>query len=142
MKRLRTAVIGTGFMGRVHLEALRRVEFVDVAAICGRTQDAAVKLGEPFGISAAFSNYRDILQDDTIDAVHICTPNKTHYQIAKDALIAGKHVLCEKPWLPPRMKPESWWQLHRSGSFVTAHAITCAITPWFSRCAGCGKRAI
>lgn len=84
-------------MGRVHLEALRRVEFVDVAAICGRTQDAAVKLGEPFGISAAFSNYRDILQDDTIDAVHICTPNKTHYQIAKDALIAGKHVLCEKP---------------------------------------------
>jgi predicted dehydrogenase len=97
VKRLRAAVIGTGFMGRVHLEALRRVEFVDIAAVCGRDRDTARKLGEPFGIQAAVSDYRELLQDPTIDAVHICTPNATHYPIAKDALLAGKHVLCEKP---------------------------------------------
>jgi predicted dehydrogenase len=97
VKRLKTAVIGAGFMGRVHLEALRRTEFVDVAAICGRDRNAAKKLGEPFGITTVVSDYRELLQDATIDAVHICTPNATHYRIAKDALLARKHVLCEKP---------------------------------------------
>ncbi len=97
MKRFRTAVIGTGFMGRVHLEALRRVEFVDVAAIAGRELAAAKRLGAGFGIETAVDDYRELLEDVTIDAVHICTPNATHYQMAKDALLAGKHVLCEKP---------------------------------------------
>ena len=97
MKRFRTAVIGTGFMGRVHLEALRRVEFVDVAAIAGRQLEAAKRLGAGFGVETAVDDYRELLEDVTIDAVHICTPNATHYQMAKDALLAGKHVLCEKP---------------------------------------------
>jgi predicted dehydrogenase len=84
-------------MGRVHLEALRRVEFVDVAAIAGRELAAAKRLGAGFGIETAVDDYRQLLEDVTIDAVHICTPNVTHYQMAKDALLAGKHVLCEKP---------------------------------------------
>ena len=90
-------MIGTGFMGRVHLEALRRVEFVDVAAIAGRELAAAKRLGAGFGVETAVDDYRKLLEDATIDAVHICTPNATHYQMAKDALLAGKHVLCEKP---------------------------------------------
>jgi predicted dehydrogenase len=97
VKRLRTAVIGTGFMGRVHLEALRRIAYVDVAAIAGRELEPAKKLGEAFGIETATDDYRKLLQDATLDAVHICTPNASHYQMAKDALLAGKHVLCEKP---------------------------------------------
>ena len=97
VKRLRTAIIGTGFMGRVHLEALRRVEFVDVAAIAGRELASAKRLGAGFGVETAVDDYRKLLKDATIDAVHICTPNATHYQMAKDALLAGKHVLCEKP---------------------------------------------
>ena len=84
-------------MGRVHLEALRRVEGVDVVAIAGRELEAAKGLGAGFGMDRADSDYRNLLQDATIDAVHICTPNVLHYQMAKDALQAGKHVLCEKP---------------------------------------------
>ncbi len=84
-------------MGRVHLEALRRVEFVDVAAIAGRELGAAKRLGAGFGIETAVDDYHELLEDVTIDSVHICTPNATHYQMAKDALLAGKHVLCEKP---------------------------------------------
>ena len=84
-------------MGRVHLEALRRVEFVDVAAIAGRELASAKRLGAGFGVETAVDDYRKLLKDATIDAVHICTPNATHYQMAKDALLAGKHVLCEKP---------------------------------------------
>ncbi len=96
MKTIRTAIFGTGFMGRVHLEAVRRVEFVEGAAIAGRNEVAARKLGASFSV-AAVPDYRDILRDPTIDAVHICTPNAQHYSMAKEALQAGKHVICEKP---------------------------------------------
>ena len=97
MKKIRTAIFGTGFMGRVHLEALRRVEGVEVVAIAGRELTSAQRLGAGFDIERAESDYRNILQDSTIDAVHICTPNAMHSPMAKDALLAGKHVLCEKP---------------------------------------------
>src|SRR6266496_3010918 len=95
-KRLKTAVIGTGFMGRVHLEMLRRVENVDVVAVAGRKLEAAQKLAAGFAIEAT-DDYRALLRGSTVDAVHICTPNATHYQMVKDAFQAGKHVLCEKP---------------------------------------------
>ena len=81
----------------MHLEALRRVEGVEVVAIAGRELQSAQRLGAGFGIARAESDYRAILQDVTIDAVHICTPNAMHSPMAKDALLAGKHVLCEKP---------------------------------------------
>jgi predicted dehydrogenase len=97
MKRLKTAVVGTGFMGRVHLEALRRVEFVDVVAVAGRELEPARKLGEGYGIERAVSDYRELIADPEIDAIHICTPNASHFPMSKDALLAGKHVLCEKP---------------------------------------------
>jgi predicted dehydrogenase len=97
MKRIRTAIFGTGFMGRVHLEAVRRLESVEASAIAGRNQDAARRLGAGFSISTIAPDYRDVLRDPAIDAVHICTPNAQHFPMAKDALQAGKHVICEKP---------------------------------------------
>jgi predicted dehydrogenase len=97
MKPIRIAIIGTGFMGRVHLEAARRVEFVEPAAIAGRNAEAARNLGAGFSIPSIVADYHDILRDPSIAAVHICTPNAQHFPMAKDALQAGKHVLCEKP---------------------------------------------
>lgn len=84
-------------MGRVHLEALRRVEGVEVVAVVGRELASAERLGAGFSVEKAECDYRRILSDDSIDAVHICTPNALHYPMAKNALLAGKHVLCEKP---------------------------------------------
>ena len=92
---IRTAIFGTGFMGRVHLEALRRVEHVEVAAISGRNAAAADKLGSAFNVPRL--SPEAILRDPSIQAVHICTPNAQHFPMAKEALLAGKHVLCEKP---------------------------------------------
>jgi len=97
VKRLKTAVIGTGFMGRVHLEALRRIEHVDVIAVVGRRLEAAKKLADAYDVPAALTDYRELLGNSELDAVHICTPNVLHYPITKDALLAGKNVLCEKP---------------------------------------------
>lgn len=95
MKCIRTAVFGTGFMGRVHLEALRRTEFVEVAGIAGRNTGAAEKLGAAFGVPRM--DAEAVLKDSSIGAVHICTPNAQHFPMAKAALLASKHVLCEKP---------------------------------------------
>ncbi len=84
-------------MGRVHLEAVRRLEFVEVSAVAGRTVDAAQRLGSGFSVPIITTDYREILRDPAIDAVHICTPNAHHFLMAKEALQAGKHVICEKP---------------------------------------------
>lgn len=97
MKPIRTAILGTGFMGRVHLEAVQRVESVEAAAIFGRNADASARLAAGFSVPKATSDYRELFRDPAIDAVHICTPNAQHYSMAKEALAAGKHVLCEKP---------------------------------------------
>src|SRR3954451_13996449 len=97
MKTIKTAILGTGFMGRVHLEGVRRVESVEAVAIVGRNQEAAKRLASGFAVPKITADYREVLRDPTIDAVHICTPNAQHFSMAKDALEAGKHVLCEKP---------------------------------------------
>ena len=97
MKPIRTAIFGTGFMGRVHLEGVRRVESVEAAAIAGRNAEAARKLGAAFSVPSITTDYREVLRDPAIDAVHIGTPNAQHFSMAKDALLAGKHVICEKP---------------------------------------------
>jgi predicted dehydrogenase len=97
VKRLKTAVIGTGFMGRVHLEALRRVEHVDVIAVAGRQLEPARKMAEAFGVPTALDDYRELLRMPDLDAVHVCTPNASHFPIVKASLQAGKNVLCEKP---------------------------------------------
>jgi predicted dehydrogenase len=97
MKPIRTAILGTGFMGRVHLEAVQRVESVEAAGIFGRNHDATARLASGFSVPKATSDYRELLNDPAIDAVDICTPNAQHFSMAKEALEAGKHVLCEKP---------------------------------------------
>jgi predicted dehydrogenase len=97
MHRIRTAVIGTGFMGRTHLEALRRVEDVDVVEVAATSLDKARAAADGYNVLNATGDWRDVIADPSIDAVHITTPNDSHFPIAKAAFEAGKHVLCEKP---------------------------------------------
>ncbi len=98
MGRLKVAVIGTGYIGPVHAEAVRRnAGLAELAAIAGvseaEAKEAAVKLNVPFHTG----DYREILKRDDIDVVHICTPNFLHYSMVKEALEHGKSVICEKP---------------------------------------------
>ena len=97
MKEWKTAVFGTGFMGRVHLEAIRRLGHVEVVALASLQDDVARALAAQYGVKRVESNYHKVLEDPKIDAVHICTPNNQHYPMASEALAAGKHVVCEKP---------------------------------------------
>ena len=96
-RKLKAVILGTGFMGRVHTEGVRRLGNVEVAGIAARTQEQAQLFADEFSIAGATGDYRHFLADPAIDAVHICTPNELHFPMAMAALEAGKHVLCEKP---------------------------------------------
>ena len=97
MEKLKTAMIGTGFMGKVHTEAVRRLGYVEVAAVTASSLEKAQSFAQANQIPRATGDYREILADPEIRAVHICTPNVLHFPMAKAALEAGKCVLCEKP---------------------------------------------
>jgi len=97
MRKFRTAVFGTGFVGRVHLEGIRRLGYVQLYAIGEPQIEKANQLAAEFGVEKTDADYRRILEDPAVDAVHVCTPNFMHFPIAKAALQAGKHVICEKP---------------------------------------------
>ena len=97
MDKLRVAVIGTGFVGRVHVENIRRQHDAELIAIADQSEQLATSFGKQLGITRAVGNYNQLLQDPAIDVVHICTPNATHFPIAMAAIKAGKNVICEKP---------------------------------------------
>src|SRR5436190_17514149 len=97
MRKIKTAVFGTGFVGRVHLEGIRRLGYVQIYAIGERELEKARRLADEFGVEKADADFRKILDDPAVEAVHVCTPNALHFPIAKAALEAGKHVICEKP---------------------------------------------
>jgi predicted dehydrogenase len=97
MKKIRTAMLGTGFMGIVHTEAIRRLGYVEVAAVAASSEAKAKQFAEQNYIEHATGDWMSLLKDPSIDAVHICTPNDLHHPMAKAAIEHGKHILCEKP---------------------------------------------
>lgn len=97
MPKIRTAIIGTGFMGKVHSENVRRIPNVEIAAVAGADDARARAFADAIGVETATGDYRRVLEDKSIQAVHVLTPNALHYPVSMAALDAGKAVLCEKP---------------------------------------------
>jgi predicted dehydrogenase len=97
MRRVKTAVIGAGFMGKVHAEAIRRLGYVDIVGVTAANAPDAAAFAQLIGVERSTGDYRELLADPAIDAVHVCTPNSLHFPVTKAALQAGKAVLCEKP---------------------------------------------
>lgn len=90
-------MIGTGFMGKVHAEAVRRLGNVDVVAAAGSSEKSAKTFAESMYIPKSTGDWKTLAADPEIDAVHVLTPNALHAPMAVEFLKAGKHVLCEKP---------------------------------------------
>jgi predicted dehydrogenase len=97
MRKIKVGIIGTGFIGPTHIEAIRRLGFVEVAGLAETSQEKAEKKAAELGIPKAFGDYREMLQDPEIQVIHNCTPNNLHFAINKEIILAGKHVLSEKP---------------------------------------------
>ncbi len=90
------AVIGTGFIGTVHVEALRRIG-VQVRGVLGSSPERGKARAEALGVSHAYPSLEALLADDAVDVVHVTSPNDLHVSQSREILAAGKHVVCEKP---------------------------------------------
>lgn len=97
MRKIKTAVIGAGFMGKVHSEAIRRLGNVEIVAVAAVSDAEAAGFGKAIGVERTTGDYHSLLADPEIEAVHVCTPNALHYPVSEAAMKAGKAVLCEKP---------------------------------------------
>ena len=95
-KQFNVGIIGVGFIGPAHMEGLRRLGF-NVIAVAEDGQSLADEAAGRLFIPKAYGNWKDMLDDTEIDVVHIASPNFLHFEQAKAVLLAGKHVICEKP---------------------------------------------
>ncbi len=93
---LTVAVAGAGFIGPVHVEGIRRLG-IRVKGMLGKDLEEATAACKQLNLAHPYASFEELLTDEEIDAVHLAVPNVLHYPMVKQALAAGKHVLCEKP---------------------------------------------
>ncbi len=111
MKKLRLGLVGFGFMGKTHLYAVRNLPFfytsgeapvglgfsAEVTAVTASSLASAETAAREYGIPRAYASAEALIADPDIDIIDICSPNPAHFAVARAAILAGKHVLCEKP---------------------------------------------
>ena len=91
-----TAVIGSGFIGTVHVEALRRIG-VRVVGLLESSPELGAERAAALGLPKAYASLAELLADDAVQVVHVTSPNELHHPQVKEILAAGRHVVCEKP---------------------------------------------
>jgi predicted dehydrogenase len=127
MKKLRAGIVGVGFIGAVHIEQLRRLGNVEVAALT-EALDAGGK-AEALSVPAAYADYREMIDKEGLDSIHICTPNSTHFEIAMYALEKGVSVICEKPMTCTVAEAERLAAKAKEKGLVNAINFNCRFYP-------------
>ncbi len=97
MKKVNVGIVGFGFIGPHHLDAIRRTGLAEVVAIATHSDATAREGAEKFGVQKAYGDWRDLIGDSDVDVVDIATPTNLHAPIALAAIQAGKHVIVDKP---------------------------------------------
>lgn len=97
MKKINVGIIGMGYIGESHIEAIRRIGFCRLYAVADTNAELAKAKAEYYGIEKCYNSVEELLADPDIDAVHNCTPNFLHLSINKEIIKSGKHLLSEKP---------------------------------------------
>lgn len=122
MKRIGMGLVGAGFVGPHHLDAVRRLGFVDVVAIAGSSEASARKKADALGIPKAYGSYEALLDDPAIAVVHNATPNYLHYPVNAAAIARGKHVVSDKPLAMTAAEAKALLDLATRAGIV--HAVT------------------
>ncbi len=121
MTPLRTAIVGSGFVARVHAAAVRDLGG-KVVAVCSRTRAGAQQLADEVGGTTAYDSLEELLRREAVDVVHVCTPNAVHTEQALLALEHGAHVVCEKPLATSAEESRSMLEALQGGNRVGAVA--------------------
>lgn len=127
MKQLKAGVVGVGFIGAVHIEQLRRLGNVEVVALADEA--GAQEKADALYVPHAYTNYKDMIDNEQLDCVHICTPNSTHYEIAMYAMERGVNVVCEKPMTCTVEEAEKLRVYAKEKGLVNAMNFNCRFYP-------------
>jgi predicted dehydrogenase len=119
MSKIKVGVVGTGFIGPAHIEALRRLPNIDVVALCEVNIELATAKAAQLGIERPCT-FEQLLAMEDVQCVHICTPNFLHFSQSKAVLLAGKHVVCEKPLAKDLHEAEELVELAAKTGLVNA----------------------
>ncbi len=122
------AVIGLGFVGKAHLDSLRRIG-VSVRGMLGSSRERSEMVNESLGLERVYVSLDELAEDHDVSVVHICTPNHAHFEQASRMLRAGKHVLCEKPLAMDSRESEMLVKLARERRCVGAVAYNLRYYP-------------
>ena len=122
MKRIGMGIVGAGFVGPHHVDAVRRLGFVDVIAVAGTSETSAKAKAEALGARKAYGGFEALLDDPDVEVVHNATPNYLHYPVIAAAIAKGKHVISDKPLAMTAAEAKTLLdQATRSG---IVHAVT------------------
>lgn len=120
MKKLRTAIIGSGFMGGAHLEALQRIGGVEVVMIASDDVKSGKALTDKFSVQDFSTDWKKAIAESDVDVIHNCTPNHLHFEINKAAVKNNKHIISEKPLTVSSTQSSELLQLLKKHNIVNA----------------------
>lgn len=125
--KLRAGIIGIGFIGAVHIEQLRRLGNVEVVAITDSVD--AQKKADAMFVPKGYDDFKDMIDNENLDCVHVCTPNVTHFGIAMYALEHGVNVICEKPMTTTVEEAKKLAEFAKEKGLVNAMNFNCRFYP-------------
>jgi predicted dehydrogenase len=120
MKRIKTAIIGSGFMGGTHLEALQRIGGVEVVMIASDDVKNGKSLVDKFSVQEFSTDWKKAIANSDVDVIHNCTPNHLHFEINKAAVKNNKHIISEKPLTVNSKQSAGLLQLLKKHNVVNA----------------------
>lgn len=129
---MKLCVVGTGAISKNMIPEFLRCSFFECAAICSRKEETGRAMADLFGIPTVYTSLEDALAAPEIEVVYIASPNAIHYQQTKAALLAGKHVLCEKPFAPTVAEAEELINLAKEKGLLLYETITTAHHPHYA----------
>ena len=123
--------IGTGAITRNLLAEYNRSDVLHCTAIYSRNEEKGRAIAEEFGLEKVYTSMEEMLADPAIEMVYVATPNSIHYGQTKAALLAGKHVICEKPFAPTVAEADELIALAKEKHLLLYEAITTAHHPHY-----------
>lgn len=127
MRKIRACIVGIGFVGAAHIEALRRLGNVEIVAICARGNAQAV--ADAHFVPKGYENYEQMLDVEKPEVVHICTPNDSHFSLAMAAMRRGIAVICEKPMTRTLEEAKELATYAKAHGIITGVNFNCRFYP-------------
>jgi len=124
MKKIGMGLVGPGFIAAHHIDAVRRLGYVDVVAIAGSNKNSAERKAKELNVDVAYGSYEELIADPRVHVVHNTTPNHMHLPVSMAAIQAGKHVISDKPLALTAL-------FVRQGLLLTAIGVACGLVVAF-----------